>query len=317
MKSERGLVVAGFTAISIVWGSTWLAIKLGLESIPPVFGVAMRFTLAAAVLFAILRFRGERLPWRKENLPVFLVLGFFSFSFPFVLVYWGEQYIDSGLASILFATYPFVVAVFSRFLLPGERLSVFKVGGALIGFAGVVVIFWTDLAGGTAGFAGMAAIVVSTVLQGFSLVMVKRMGKHIPPVQLTLGGMSVSVVILWIMAFALEDPSTLRFDAAGVGSIVYLGTFGSVLTFVVYYWLLKRVDALFLSLTSLITPILAVVLGAVLLDELLPGSIYTGAAMVLAGIVFANGSDLLLRAERHRLRFFAGEQSRPDDSTTE
>jgi drug/metabolite transporter (DMT)-like permease len=317
MKSERLLIVAGFAAISIVWGSTWLAIKIGLESIPPVFGVAIRFTLASLILFSILRFRGERLSWGRENLRVYLLLGIFSFSFPFVLVYWGEQYIGSGLASILFATYPFVVATFSHFLLPGENLSVFKVGGTLLGFAGVVVIFWTDLATGTAGFPGMAAIVLSTVLQGFSLVAVKRIGKHIPPVQLTLGGMTVSVVILWTMAFALETPSALRFDAAGVGSIVYLGTFGSVLTFVVYYWLLKRVDALFLSLTSLITPILAVILGALILDEVLPGSIYAGAAMVLAGIVFANGSGLLSKAERQRHRFFAGDQPRPDDSTTE
>lgn len=317
MRSERALVLAGFAAISIVWGSTWLAIKIGLESISPVFGVAIRFTLAAVILFAIVRFRGERLSWGRENLPVFLVLGFLSFSFPFVLVYWGEQYIGSGLASILFATYPFVVAVFSHLFLPGEPLSAFKVGGTLLGFAGVVVIFWADLAGGTAGFPGMAAIVLSTVLQGFSLVSVKRMGKHIAPVQLTLGGMAVSVVVLWTMAFALEDPSALRFDAAGIGSIVYLGTFGSVLTFVVYYWLLKRVEALFLSLTSLITPVLAVVLGAIFLGEVLPGSIYTGAAMVLAGILVANGGDLLARAERHRLRFFAGERSRPDDTTPE
>lgn len=317
MKSDRALVLAGFTAISVVWGSTWLAIKIGLGSISPVFGVAIRFTLAACILFAIVRFRGERLSWGRENLPVFLVLGFFSFSLPFVLVYWGQQYIDSGLASILFATYPFVVAVFSHLFLPGEPLSAFKVGGALLGFAGVVVIFWADLAGGTAGFPGMAAIVLSTVLQGFSLVSVKRMGKHIGPVQLTLGGMSVSIVVLWAMAFALEDPSALRFDAAGIGSIVYLGTFGSVLTFVVYYWLLKRVEAIFLSLTSLITPVLAVVLGAIVLGEILPGSIYVGAAMVLAGILVANGGDILARAERHRLRFFAGGQSRPDDSSSE
>lgn len=317
MKSERALVIAGFAAISIVWGSTWLAIKVGLESISPVFGVAIRFTIAAAVLYAILRLRGERLSWGRDNVPVFLLLGFFSFSLPFVLVYWGEQYVGSGLASILFAAYPFVVAIFSHALLPGERLTIFKVTGTLFGFAGILVIFWTDLSTGTAGFPGMAAIVLSTVLQGFSLVSVKRSGKHIPPVQLTLGGMTVSVVILWAMAFALEDPSRLRFDAAGVGSVVYLGTFGSVLTFVVYYWLLRRVEALFLSLTALITPILAVILGAIFLDEVLHGRVYAGAAMVLAGIAVANGSDLIARAKRHSLRFFAGERPRPDDSASE
>ncbi len=317
MKSERPLVIAGLAAISIVWGSTWLAIKIGLESVTPVFGVAFRFTLAAMILAVILRVRGERLDFRKENLRVFAVLGLFSFSLPFVLVYWGEQYIGSGLASILFATYPFVVAIFSHFFLPGERLNAFKVGGTLLGFAGILVIFWTDLSTGTAGFPGMAAIVLSTVLQGFSLVVVKRTARHIPPVHLTLGGMLCSIVVLWIMAFTMEDFSALRFDSASIGSIIYLGTFGSVLTFVVYYWLLKRVEALFLSLTALITPILAVILGALLLDEVLNSRIYAGAAMVLLGIVVANGRDLLGRAEKHRLRFFAGDQPGPDTTSRE
>ncbi len=317
MKSERPLVIAGFVTISLVWGSTWLAIKVGLESISPVFGVAFRFTLAALVLYAILRLRGERLSFTRDTLTVFLVLGVSSFSLPFVLVYWGEQYVSSGLASILFATYPFVVATFSHLFLPGERLNAFKVSGTLLGFAGIIVIFWTDLSTGSSGFPGMIAIVLSTILQGMSLVVVKRTAKQIPPVQLTLGGMLVSVVILWAMAFALEDPSALRFDSAGVGSILYLGTFGSVLTFVVYYWLLKRVEALFLSLTALITPILAVILGAMFLDEVLGSRVYAGASMVLFGILVANGKEFIEKAEAGRLRPFTGRSARPDNPSPE
>lgn len=314
MKSERLLVVAGFAAITIVWGSTWLAIKIGLGSIPPVFGVALRFTLAAVILAVILRLRGGRLVFDRTTTPVYVTLGIFSFSFPFVLVYWGEQYVSSGLASILFATYPFVVAILSHLLLPGEQLTPYKVAGTLIGFAGVVVIFWSDLSSGTGGFPGMAAIVVSTILQGFSLVMVKKKGKHIPPVQMTLGGMVFAVAILFAMAFSLEDVSTLRFDAAGVGSIVYLGTFGTVITFVTYYWLLKRVEALFLSLTALITPILAVVLGSLLLDEVLGERVVAGAGLVLAGIAVANGRDLVVKARRHTLQFFSADPADPNSS---
>ncbi len=317
MKSERPLVIAGFVTISIVWGSTWLAIKVGLESISPIFGVAFRFTLAALVLYAILRARGERLTFTRDTRTVFLVLGVSSFSLPFVLVYWGEQYVSSGLASILFATYPFVVAAFSHFLLPGERLNAFKIAGPLLGFAGITVIFWSDLSTGSAGFPGMVAIVLSTILQGISLVVVKRTAKHIPPVQLTLGGMLVSVVLLWAMAFTLEDASALRFDTAGVGSILYLGTFGSVLTFVVYYWLLKRTEALFLSLTALITPILAVLLGALFLDEILGSRVYAGASLVLFGILVANGRDLLDKAKEWRPGFFPGRRNRPDNPTVE
>lgn len=305
MRSERPLVVAGFVAISIIWGSTWLAIKIGLGSITPVFGVAIRFALAAAILAVILRLRGGRLVFDRTTTPVYLMLAIFSFSIPFVLVYWGEQYVSSGLASIIFATYPFVVALLSHFLLPGENLTPFKITGTLVGFAGILVIFWSDLSAGSGGYPGMIAIVLSTVLQGFSLVIVKKKGKHIPPVQMTLGGMVFGVVILFIMAFALEDFSLLRFDAAGVGSILYLGTLGSVVTFVAYYWLLKRVEALFLSLTALITPILAVILGALLLDEVLGGRVVLGAGMVLLGIVIANGRELVRKMKKHTLHFYA------------
>jgi len=315
VKSERLLVVAGFTAISVVWGSTWLAIKIGLGSITPVFGVAIRFTLAALILALVLRLRGGRLTFDRTTTPVYLMLGIFSFSFPFVLVYWGEQYVSSGLASILFATYPFVVALLSHFLLPGEKLTPFKITGTLIGFAGVVVIFWSDLS--TGGIYGMAAILGSTVLQGFSLVMVKKIAKQIPPVQMTLGGMVFAIVILYVMAFMFEDFSTLRFDAAGVGSILYLGTFGSVLTFVTYYWLLKRVEALFLSLTALITPILAVILGALLLGEVLGDRVALGAALVLLGIVTANGRDFFKKAGQHTLHFFAGDPADSKSSRAE
>ncbi len=317
MKSEKPLIVAGFITITTVWGSTWLAIKIGLDSITPVFGVALRFTLAAAILAVILRIRGGRLTFDRTTIPVYALLGIFSFSFPFVLVYWGEQVVSSGLASILFATYPFVVALLSHLLLPGEHLTPFKITGTLIGFAGVVVIFWSDLSSGSGGFAGMAAILLSTVLQGFSLVMVKKKGTQIPPVQMTLGGIVFAVAILWSMAFALEDFSRLRFDAAGVGSIVYLGTMGSVVTFVTYYWLLKRVEALFLSLTALITPILAVLLGALLLNEVLGSRIVMGAALVLLGIVTANGSEFFRKARRRTLHFFAGEASDPDSPRVE
>jgi len=311
VKSERPLVVAGFITISTVWGSTWLAIKIGLDSISPVFGVAIRFTLGAIILAVLLRLRGGRLTFDRETVPLYVILGIFSFSFPFVLVYWGEQYVSSGLASILFATYPFVVALLSYFLLPGEQLTPYKILGTLIGFSGVVVIFWSDLSSGTGEFLGMAAIILSTVLQGFSLVMVKRIAKQIPPVQMTLGGMIVGIAILWGMAFALEDFSALRFDAAGVGSIVYLGSVGTVVTFVTYYWLLKRVEALFLSLTALITPILAVILGALILDEVLGGRIVLGAGMVLLGIVTANGRDFFRRAKQNTLHFFTGGQTDP------
>jgi drug/metabolite transporter (DMT)-like permease len=303
MRSEKFLMVVGFCLISVIWGSTWLAIKVGLESVPPFFAVAIRFTLAGAILTVVAKLRGERILLDRDSIIVYLTMAFLSFSFPFALVYWGEQYIGSGLASILFAIYPFVVAIGSHFFLPEEPLNPFKIAGIALGFLGVLVIFWSDIHLGDAATSGMIAILVSTILQGSSLVIVKRRGKHLSPTVLSLGGMAVAVVVLFVLAFSFEDVSQVRLDAAGIGSIAYLGSFGTVVTFLVYYWLLKRVDAVYLSLVSLVTPILAVLLGTAVLGESLEPQVFTGAALVLLGILTANGRDLLRVVRRETSKF--------------
>jgi drug/metabolite transporter (DMT)-like permease len=294
MKGERILIASGFILISIIWGSTWLAIKIGLESMSPLFAVALRFLLASLLLQVIMKIRGEGLPWNRSAVKAYLVLGFLSFSFPFALVYAGEQYIPSGLASIIFAVYPIVVAVGSVWLLPNEKLNAYKVAGILLGFSGVLVVFWSDISlADRQGLVGMGMVLASTLLQGTSLVLTKRIVHNISSMALTLGGMLFGVIILFVMAFLFEDVQALHFDGKSIGSILYLGTFGSVVTFVTYYWLLKRVQAVFLSLVSLITPILAVVLGSVWLQEQLAPRTLLGAAIVLLGIVIANGKEML------------------------
>lgn len=293
MKSERALIIIGFVVISIIWGSTWLAIKVGLDSVPPLFGVALRFSVALIVLFILMKIRGQRVEFDARSLKVYAILAVFSFSFPFALVYWGEQYIASGLASILFGVYPFVVALWSQFLLPDEPLTVYKTSGIVLGFSGILVIFWSDFFIGESSALGMLAVVASTFLQGMALVMVKRTAKHLHPVPMNVGGMMFSVLISYTLAFFFENPSDIRFDAKGLGSILYLATFGTSVTFVVYYWLLKKVEAVYLSLVSFVTPVLAVILGAAWLGESLSPRVFTGASLVLLGILAANAPELL------------------------
>ncbi len=286
------MIGVGFTVISLIWGSTWLAIKVGLDSVPPFYAVALRFTIASVVLWILVRVRKERINYSKNALLLYVSLAFLSFSFPYALVYWGEQYIASGLASVLFAAYPFVVAVASHLMLPSERLTFYKLAGIGLGFVGVLVIFWSDLGLGSASAAGMAAILVSTLLQGISLVIVKRMHQDISATVMTFGGMTIGTVIMYILAFLFDHASAIHLDEKGIVSILYLGTFGSVVTFVVYYWLLKHVEAVYLSLVTFVTPVLAVVLGAVLLGESFSWRVVLGSAFILAGILASNGGDL-------------------------
>ena len=307
MKSEKVLIGAGFVLISIIWGSTWLAIKIGLESIPPFYGVAIRFTFASLLLFIIMKVRGERIPFDRASVYLYVTLAVLSFSFPFALVYWGEQYIASGLASILFAVYPFVVAIGSHLFLQNEKLNPYKVFGIALGFIGIIIIFWSDIRIGDSSTMGMAAVLGSTLMQGASLVMVKRKSHsmNINPTTLSLGGMLFGIVIMYGIAFLFEDTSAIHFDGKGIGTILYLGSFGTVVTFVVYYWLLKRVEAVYLSLVSLVTPVLAVILGTLLLGEALEQQVFSGASLVLAGILIANGKDLMMTIRKSRNKFLS------------
>ncbi len=292
MKSEKSLIILGFILISIIWGSTWLAIKIGLDSIPPFYGIAIRFTIASIILYMILKLRGESIPFDRTSILMYLNLAVFSFSFPFALVYWGQQYIASGLASILFAVYPFVVAVGSHLFLPSERLNIFKITGIIWGFIGIIIIFWSDIHFGANSTWGMAAVIGSTLMQGASLVILKKVNHVISPISLSFGGMTIGIMIMYPMAFIFEEFSSLRFDEKGIGSILYLGTIGTVVTFVVYYWLVKRVEIVYLSLVAFITPILAVILGALILHENLSSHIFIGSCFVLFGILIANGKDI-------------------------
>ena len=282
-----------------------MVIKIGLESITPFYGIAIRFTLASIILFIIMRARGEIIHLDRTSLLMYFNLGVLSFSFPFALVYWGEQYIASGLASVLFAAYPFVVAIGSHFFLSTEKLNVYKTTGITLGFIGVLIIFWSDVNTGTNNILGMVAILASTIMQGSSLVIVKKVNHSISPTSLSLGGMVVSVGIMFPLAFLFEDLSALRFDTAGIGSILYLGTFGTVITFVVYYWLLKRVEVVYLSLVSFVTPVLAVILGALWLNETLSSRIFVGGGLVLVGILIANGKDLVVTLQQQTVRFLS------------
>jgi drug/metabolite transporter (DMT)-like permease len=299
MKSERRLVWLGFALISTVWGTTWLAIRIGLESFPPFYAAAVRCLLAAVVLYAILRFTGGRIPATRMAWRVYLALGVLTIAIPFALIYWGQQFIPTGLSSILFGAYPFWVAVFSHLMLPHERLNAFKVAAVVLGFAGVAVIFSADVYVSDANaFLGMMAVVVSTVLQALALIYVKKYGQDVSPMAMNFVGMAIGGALLLLLSVTLESGKPATWSASGMASLLYLSLVGSVLTFVTYYWLLKRIEAVYLSLSSFINPLVAVAFGAAVLGERLPQSVFTGAALVLLGMFIANGKALYAKILR-------------------
>ena len=301
MNGERFRIWVGFAIVSFVWGSTWLAIKIGLGSIPPFFGAGIRFAIASVILLVIVRLKRVHVPFTPEAKRVYLVLGTLSFGICYALVYWGEQYISSGLCSVLFAAYPLCVAFFSHFFLERERLTPFKIAGIALGAAGLIVIFSADLRlSDASAVRGMAAVLVSTVLQAFALVLTKKYGQAISPFAMNCVGMTIATLLLLGLGITLERGKPIVLDGAAVGSLLYLAAVGSVLAFVTYYWLLKRIEAVYLSITSLINPIIAVILGALLLGESLAPGTAAGAGLVLLGLLTVNGKQLYAKTRAVR-----------------
>src|SRR5215211_672001 len=173
-----------------IWGSTWLFIKLGLADLPPFTFAGIRFVVAFAILFIVIRIRRIQLPRARADWILLAITGILSFGFNYGLLFWGEQYISSGLAALLQATLPAFGLVFAHFHLPGERLSWARIGGVVLGVCGVGVVFSNQLAiAGHQALAGCVALILSAAFAAYSNVLVKAYGKNLNPAIMAAGQM--------------------------------------------------------------------------------------------------------------------------------
>jgi drug/metabolite transporter (DMT)-like permease len=286
-SSGRGGLIGGFLLLTLIWGTTWAAIRVGLQGVPPFTGVALRFTIAGALLLALARALGVRLGRGRHEKALWVANGLLSFCLSYSIVYWSEQYIPSGLAAVLFATNPLFVAALAHVLLPGERLRPVAGAGMLLGFAGVAVIFSDDLSllGGQAVRQAALVMLGSPLVSAVSSVAVKRWGSGVHPLSLAAIPMLGAGLVVGAFALLVEGHRPLVLDARSVGALLYLAILGSAVTFTVYYWLLARASATRVALMSYLIPIVAVGVGALLFEEPLRPRLLAGSALVLAGVV--------------------------------
>lgn len=278
-----------FSLLCLIWGSTWGMIRLGLESLTPLFSAGLRFGLASVLILIIMKFRKIQIQTDRVSLWLYFIMGFGSFAIPFSLVYWAEQFVPSGLASVLFAVYPFFVVLFSYLAIPSEVFSFYKIFGIIFAFAGVLTIFYDGLFVDITSYIwGMSAIVLSGIMQAGIAVTLKKYGQYLHPLSMNFIPLALAGVFLVIFGLLVEDTSKLNFDSKAFISIIYLAAVGTVLTFTSYYWLLKRVSVVLLSLIAFITPIVALIIGWIFFHEKLSIRVLIGSVLVLTGVLIAN-----------------------------
>ncbi|MEE8411451.1 MAG: EamA family transporter [Acidobacteriota bacterium] len=287
-RPSTAWMIAAYVLLIVIWGTTWSAIQVGLERIPPLGGVAIRFLLAGALLWAIARARGVPLGRKKYEKTLWWINAGLAFALSYGIVYWAEQWIPSGLAAVLFATYPLFVGLIAHLALPGERLTAGEGFGMVLGFAGVATIFSADfgMLGGRHVFVASVVMLGSPAAAAIATVYVKRWGGSIHPLSLTAVPMIMAGAAMGVIALVFERGRTYTWDGPAIGALLYLAVIGSAVTFTLYYWLLAHLPAKRLALIAYLIPLIAVTIGT-LRGEKLTSRILLGSVTVIAGVALA------------------------------
>jgi drug/metabolite transporter (DMT)-like permease len=274
--------------LCLIWGSTWLFIKLGLQDLPPLTFAGIRFVIAALIIFALIFVRGVQLPDKTRDWIFLAVTGILSFSLNYGLVFWGEQYISSGLAALLQSMLPLFGLIIAHFYLRGERMTLPRIAGVVLGVCGVAVIFSNQLqVSGFRALWGSAALVLSAFCAAYANVLVKTYGLNLQPSVLAAGQMLFGLVPLLLIGIPLEgNPLNYHWTPLAVLSLFYLAIVGTVIAFLLYYWLIHNMDVTKTMLIALVTPVFAVILGMVVLKEEMHWRTLIGGAMIITGLGF-------------------------------
>jgi drug/metabolite transporter (DMT)-like permease len=283
--------LALYILLCVIWGSTWLVIKVGYGGLGPFNVAAVRFLLAGVVLAPIVPLLGARWPTGKKEWALVLWVGIVLFGADYGLIYWGEQFLDSGMTSILFALLPIVTIGFAHVYVPGDRITQRKLAGTVVAFIGIVALFGDRVRLDPTGLGPMLAIVASTVCAAAAGVVIKRHGTSLHPAALNAPAMLIGATALAVASLLSGDGLLLPRDSATWSAVAYLALAGTVVTFLVYFTLLKTWSVTSLSFISVFTPAIALMLGFVFLDERPTLWTGVGAVLVLGGVALAVGSD--------------------------
>jgi drug/metabolite transporter (DMT)-like permease len=284
-----------YALLVVIWSSTWVAIKIGLEDCPALLGGGVRFAFAGLVLLAITVARRRSL---RSDLLLVALMALLPFAFTYGLVYWGEQHIPSGLAAVLFGVLPLYTAVIGGLLLPAEPMHPRLFAGALVAILGLSLAFLEsiDLGSDDLAWAGALALILAPLGASAGNVGIKLRAAELDPIVLNGWAMLGGGVLLTAASAAGESWGEFNWTAESLGSIAYLALIGSAIAFVILTVLLRTVTARATSFLALLLPFGALIFGAALYDEPLTARAAAGAGLVAMGLLIAQGPPVRRRA---------------------
>jgi drug/metabolite transporter (DMT)-like permease len=273
-----------YLLLCLIWGTTWLVIKVGYGGLGPFNVAAIRFFLAGGILALIVPILRVAWPRGRREWEVVALVGLAMFAADYGLIYWAEQFIDSGLTAILFAVLPIITIVLAHFYVPGDRLTARKVLGTLLAFGGIVALFGEHVRLDPEAAGPMAAVVAGAVCASVASIVSKKRGASIHPAALNAPAMLLGAFVLAVASLASGEGLRLPRDASTWGAIAYLAIAGSVVSFLAYFSLLKTWSVTSLAFISIFTPAIALLLGFGLLGERPTLLTALGGGLILAGV---------------------------------
>lgn len=308
MKESRALAYLCFAIVCVVWGTTYLAIRIAIETIPPFLLTGLRYTTAGVVMLVIARFRGEPMPRDRRVLGNLAFIGFLMVGVGNLAVVLAEQWVPSGMAALLVSTAPFWIVVLESLREGGERIDRRGVIGMIAGFGGVALLVTPS---GPAGrfdamfLLGALVVQIGSIGWQYGTIRGKYTAKALPVVtsaglQMLFGGLIVDV-----MGLALGEGPRLRFTPRTFGAIVYLALVGSVIAYTAYVYATSHLRTTKMSLYAYVNPVVAVVLGWLVLDERLTVVSVFAMVVILGGVAIVQSSGF------RRSRFFTRETRLP------
>ena len=286
-------IPAAYLGIVLIWSTTPLAIQWSTQEAGFSFAVFARMLIGFVVAGLIVCIWRIGFPLHARARRAYL-LGGISLFFAMALTYWGARFIHSGLVSVLFGLSPLITSLLAQALLREHQLHHGQWLGILLGMTGLAVIFiHGQHLEGPHTLLGLGAVLSAVTLYSAGLVGLKRIADDSPPLATTVGSLGVALPLFGILWWLTDGqwPSTL--GARSVSAILYLGVFGSVIGFALYYYVIKHLDASRIALITLITPVIALWLGHALNGEAVGIRLAAGSGCILAGLLLHQGPQLL------------------------
>jgi drug/metabolite transporter (DMT)-like permease len=281
-----------FTALGMIWGSSFLWIKLAVNEVGPVMLVAFRLLFGILGLLLVVLINRPKWPTSRKAILLLALFGFTNNAIPYVMISWGEQYIDSSVAAILNSSTPLFTMLIAHWFLNDDRLTFRRVAGLLVGFGGIIILLSRGLENIVLNsFWGEAAVVFAAFCYGASSVLARATSKGVSPVMGALVPLFGADAFLWALTPIAEKPFRLPTLPITWLAMAWLGIMGTGVAFLLYFYLLRSVGPTRTTLTNYIFPLVGVLLGVVFLKEQVDWHLLVGGALIVGSIVVVNQSN--------------------------